>query len=178
MVLLPRGWNLYSVFVFEMTRASQVGIAESIASILCGSYDSTGGFNATQAGISKAGVLNLTDAEWTEIIFKMMPRRVWTNMEHYTAIIKAFTKKTADRARQIEDDEKYKESVPEMVRLVSDINQGTDRLEEKVNETTATLKKVQREVDERREKREALQIAEESLVKLSDYLGSLLVEDE
>jgi hypothetical protein len=172
-VLLPRGWDLDQVFVFEMTRASQTSIGESIASILCGSYHSTGGLNLTQAGISMTGAINLSIPTWSDVVFAMMRRQVWANMEHHQGIIKALAKSNGERARHIEDDRKYRERVTELEQIAVAIAQGAGAVEATVNEMTAVMGGVQQDIKERSERREALRVAEESLKDLGDALESL-----
>ena len=62
-----KGFALRQYVLFHCVKASQVEVGESLASLLCSSYITTGGMNTAQAGVQLGDIQRMDAGAWKEI---------------------------------------------------------------------------------------------------------------
>jgi hypothetical protein len=144
-------WQLHQVYVFELLGFSQTPIGESLASTLCGSYASFGGFNFTQAGISASGPLSMGEDDWTGAIINVRDSKTWENikdnLKEGEKVIRHM-EEAADRKRRRRQ---YRELDAENVRWCQEISTKLKEIERRWSQLDVRLESVQHEDETRRE---------------------------
>lgn len=88
------GWHLRQIFLFQLQTAQQADVGETIGSIMCSAYNSTGGFNFEQPGISQTGIAAIKANEWKDIVSngERRMRPLWTscqkNIDAWEALVR------------------------------------------------------------------------------------------
>ncbi|KAK4496890.1 hypothetical protein PRZ48_011339 [Zasmidium cellare] len=170
-----RGFRFHQFVLFDIGRDIQADVGESVGSQLCCSYDTYGGFNAAQAGISISSAKEMDYRDWMAV-FEDQTRRhcfdnVKPNLERYTAHYKGMFS-GADRTLQgaklnalldlDEEDGKYLDTTCTIktAELASVMAQ--------MDENSAGL---QMALDERKQREHELMELEEAFAEVADALG-------
>ncbi|KAK5114563.1 hypothetical protein LTR85_010140 [Meristemomyces frigidus] len=155
MHLFPkRGFRLHQFVVFDIIDAVQAGIGESIASQMCASYTTCGGFNKAQAGVSVTEAWNMSTKGWMEVqagaLRKKYLKRVESNLQMAKEVYTA-RKQTAEdelRLHQLEEAVEAEEDglvqgLPLLKAKHENLEQSIATLESALGELNAELSRLQ-----------------------------------
>ncbi|KAK4890163.1 hypothetical protein LTR27_011155 [Elasticomyces elasticus] len=82
-----RGFDkLHQFIIFDVLSAEAAGIGECIGHVMSGAYESQGGFNIAQAGLSVAGAWKLSQHELKETRNQMLERGVFKRIDANAAV--------------------------------------------------------------------------------------------